>query len=95
MLDWSHVQHQKRITEIMGNMPDINKKLVGLRIRLELIKKLEIRAKRNRRTVTNELLSSLEEATRDIILTSEDYEWITREVKRNEAKRKRKNINSN
>ena len=71
----------------MGNMPDINKRQVGIRLRLELLKKIENMAKTFSRTVNNQLISILEDGTRDIPLTSQDYYEIAEEVKRNEQKR--------
>lgn len=71
----------------MGNRPDVNKRLVGLRIRIELLKKIRLLARKNKRTEWNQLVVLLEEATRDIALSSEDYAEIAQEVKRNEEKR--------
>ena len=71
----------------MGNRPDVNKRLVGLRIRIELLKKIRLLARENKRTEWKQLVVLLEEATRDVVLSSEDYIEIAQEVKRNEEKR--------
>jgi len=80
-------EEYKEIFDSMGNMPDINKRQVGIRLRLELLKKIENMAKTFSRTVNNQLISILEDGTRDIPLTSQDYYEIAEEVKRNEQKR--------
>ena len=72
----------------MANEPDINKRQCGIRLRIELLKKIERLAQRNKRSVFDELVVILEYATRNVVLTSQDYKEITHEVKRNENKRK-------
>ncbi|MCL1856429.1 MAG: hypothetical protein FWF84_02140 [Kiritimatiellaeota bacterium] len=72
----------------MANTPDINKRQCGIRLRIELLKKIEQLAKRNNRPVFDELAVILEYATRNVVLSSKDYEDIANEVKHNEAKRK-------
>ena len=72
----------------MANRPDINKRQCGIRLRIELLKKIEQLAKRNNRSAFDELAVVLEYATRNVVLSSKDYEDIANEVKRNEAKRK-------
>jgi hypothetical protein len=74
----------------MSDMRDVNKKLVAVGLRLELLKKIERRAVVNERTTSGEIVSILEEGTRNIVLSSYDYEQIAKEVKKNELKRKSK-----
>jgi hypothetical protein len=74
----------------MSDMRDVNKKLVAVGLRLELLKKIERRAGVNERTTSNEIVSILEEGTRNVVLSSYDYEQIAKEVKKNEIKRKSK-----
>ena len=72
----------------VSNMRDVNKRLVGIGLRIELLKKVEKRAKKNRRTTSGEIASMLDDATRDVVLTSSDYDDIAKEVRDNEKKRK-------
>jgi len=71
----------------MGNMPDINKRQVGVRLRLELLKKIEKLAKANGRATTTEIIILLEAGTFNVVLDSKDYKEIANEVKENEQKR--------
>ena len=72
----------------MSNMRDVNKKLVAVGLKIELLKKIEKRAIKHERTTPSEIVSILEDSTRDVILTSFDYEQIAKEVRKNEQKRK-------
>jgi len=74
----------------MSDMRDVNKKLVAVGLRLELLKKIERRAGVNERTTSSEIVAILEEGTRNVVLSSYDYEQIAKEVKKNELKRKSK-----
>lgn len=73
----------------MSNMRDVNKKLVAVGLRLELLKKIERSAVDHNRTPPNEIVAILE-GTRDVELSSYDYEQIAKEVRKNEQKRKGK-----
>ena len=72
----------------MSNMRDVNKRLIGIGLRIELLKKVEKRARQNKRSTSTEIASVLDDATRDVVLTSSDYEEIAKEVRENEEKRK-------
>ena len=74
----------------MSNMRDINKKLVAVGLKIELLKKIEKQAVKHDRTTPSEIVSILEDGTRDVVLTSSDYEQIAKEVKKNEQKRNNK-----
>ena len=75
----------------MPSMRKTNKRQLNLTVTLELYHKLEKEKQRLRHQyVSDTALSLLEEATRNIELTSKDYEQITREVAENERKRKAK-----
>lgn len=71
----------------MGNMPDINKRQVGLRLPLELVHKIDRLADVDHLARTDEIIKLLEFGTRDVVLTSDDYLAIAEEVKENERKR--------
>lgn len=74
------------------NMPDINKKFVGSSLPIELVAKLRSLAKKLNMSVNAviEMILS-EELKKRVVLTSEDYQWIADEVKKNELQRKFKN----
>jgi len=72
----------------VSNMRDVNKRLIGIGLRIELLKKVEKRARQNKRSTSTEIASVLDDATRDVVLTSSDYEEIAKEVRENEEKRK-------
>lgn len=73
----------------MPSMRKTNKRQLNLSVTLELYHKLEKEKQRLRQQyVSDTALSLLEEATRNIELTSKDYEQIAREVAENERKRK-------
>ena len=75
----------------MANRPDIHKRKTQLRISIELLRKIALLAQRHGRDEFAELVSILEEGTRDVVLSSRDYEIIKQEVKHNEDRRKRQN----
>lgn len=72
----------------MSNMPDPTKRHVSARIDIELCRKVE-----NRFSLPGDksrylpFVRALEEATRDIILTADDYEAIAEEVRNNKLRR--------
>lgn len=73
----------------MSNMPDINKRQVGIRMPIELARKIEKKAEADRLSRSDEIISLLEFGTRNIVLDSDDYIAIAKEVKENEDKRNR------
>ena len=75
----------------MSNRPDVHKRKLQLRVSIELIQKIRLLAKHHGRSENAELVSILEEGTRNVVLSSKDYDLITQEVKRNEQKRKEQN----
>lgn len=73
----------------MPNMRKTNKRQLNLSVTLELYHKLDkYRELTRRQRISDAAVSLLEESTRDIELTSEDYEIIKKEVAENERKRK-------
>lgn len=73
----------------MPSMRKTNKRQLNLSVTLELYHKLEKHRQRLRqRFVSDTALTLLEEATRNIELTSKDYDQIKKEVAENERKRK-------
>lgn len=74
----------------MSGYPDINKRKIMLRLRIETVTKVEKKATENHRFYTDEICAILEDATRDVVLTAEDYRKIAEEVKQNEISRKSK-----
>lgn len=74
----------------MSDMRDVNKKLVAVGLKIELLKKIEKQAVKHERSTSGEIVSLLEDGTRNVVLTSTDYEQIAMEVKKNEQKRKSK-----
>lgn len=72
----------------MANKRDVNKRLVGIGIPIETMRKIEQRAKSNSVRPAVELVNILEQGVRNVVLTSEDYLEIAKEVKKNEQKRK-------
>ena len=70
------------------NERKLDRRFVGATIDIEICKKVE----RKYRLTENDSLSTiysraLEDATRDVLLTADDYEAIAREVRENRAKR--------
>ena len=70
------------------NERKLDRRFVGATIDIEICKKVE----RKYRLSTEDSLSTiysraLEDATRDVLLTADDYEAIAREVRANRAKR--------
>ena len=75
----------------MSNRPAINKRQLAVRVSIDLLQKIKRLAALNGRSESVELTCILEEGTRNVTLTSNDYELIKREVQKNEKKRKRQN----
>lgn len=74
----------------MANKRDVNKRLVGIGIPIETMRKIERRAKTHNVKPAVELVNILDQGVRDVVLTSEDYIAIAHEVKKNEQKRNSK-----
>ena len=73
----------------MPNMRKTNKRQLNLSVTLELYHKCDkYRALTKRLRVSDAAVALLEEATRNIELTSADYKTIEMEVAENERKRK-------
>ena len=65
----------------MANQPAKDKKFVSFLLKRELVKKLEKLAAHRGQSRTDIIAALLEEGTRDVELTVEDYEAIIREIK--------------
>lgn len=72
----------------MSNMPDLNKKFVNSLLPLELVAKIRKEAVARKMSTTEFIVWILDKQLESIELTSEDYEWIACEVRKNELKRK-------
>lgn len=65
----------------MANQPSKDKKFISVLMKRELVRKLEKLAAHRGLTRTQIIVTLLEEGTRHIELTVEDYEAIIREIK--------------
>lgn len=65
----------------MANQPAKDKKFVSMLLKRELVKKLEKLAAHRGQTRTQVIATLLEEGTREVELSVEDYEEIIREIK--------------
>ena len=72
----------------MSNMPNVNKKFVNSLLPLELIAKIRKEAKARKMTTTELIVWILDRRLDSVELTADDYEWIAKEVRKNETKRK-------
>lgn len=72
----------------MSNMPDLNKKFVNSLLPLELVAKIRKEAALRKMSTTEFIVWVLDRQLEKIELTSEDYEWIAAEVRKNETRRK-------
>lgn len=72
----------------MSVMPKITKTQLNLRIEIEIDKKLRRYGEATHESRTDAAISIIERAVRDVQLTLEDYEQITKEIRANEAKRR-------
>lgn len=66
----------------MANQPAKDKKFVSMLLKRELVKKLEKLAAHRGQTRTKVICTLLEEGTRHVELTVEDYEDIIKEIKK-------------
>lgn len=75
----------------MANMKSVYKRQLNLNMPLELIHKLDkLRVRFVQKTIGETAITLLEEATREVELTSDDLIKIALEVKKNEEKRAHK-----
>lgn len=75
----------------MSNEGDTDKRKVNLRIRIETVRKaIRDYAREGDDGDSSALIRALEEATKDIALTADDYILIAEEVRENERKRMEK-----
>lgn len=72
----------------MSNMPDLNKKFVNSLLPLELVAKIRKEAALRKMSTTEFIVWVLDRQLESIELTSDDYEWIAGEVRKNETRRK-------
>lgn len=71
----------------MPNKPDPLNKQVGLRVSVQLCRKISVGfSKPSDRFESQAFIRALEEATRDVVLTVEDYQKIASEVQANRDK---------
>lgn len=74
----------------MANAPSIDKTIVSFQLPIALKVRLEKEARRKRMSVSALVTHLINEGVSDVILTATDYENIARLVKKNEAKRKKR-----
>lgn len=75
----------------MSNQPSPDKRQVGLRIDLDVCKRVEKKySQPDDVTRSVAYIRALEDATREVQLTAEDYEEILAEARRNAAASRRK-----
>ena len=75
----------------MANMGKTNKRQIAVRLELTICRAVEKKFKRD--SDTSDVIAyirALEEATRDVILTKEDYKIIQRQIEENEFERANK-----
>ena len=73
----------------MANMPNVNNRMIGLRPPIELCRKVERKYLRDDdRGNSVAYIRALEDATRDVRLTTKDYSEIAAEARRNAQRRK-------
>lgn len=73
----------------MPNKPSVNNRQVGLRVSVELCRKVKVGFGRDGDKHESEaFVRALEEATRDVILTVADYDAVAAEVRANKEHRK-------
>lgn len=72
----------------MANMGKTNKKQIAVRLELTTCRAVEKKFKKSGDTSdVVAYIRALEEATRDVILTKEDYKIIQRQIEENEIER--------
>lgn len=74
----------------MSNMPDLNKKFVNSLLPLELVARIRKAAKERKMTTTELIVWILDRQLAQVELSADEYEWIAREVRKNEMHRKGK-----
>lgn len=75
----------------MPNKPNVNNRQVGLRVSVELCRKVKVGFGRDGdKHESDAFIRALEEATRDVSLTTADYDAIAAEVRANKEHRKQK-----
>lgn len=74
----------------------LDKRQVSLRVRIELVRKTvkSFGREEDGRDVSPPIVRALEEATRDVELTPEEYREIGEEIDRNRSKREQKRRNA-
>ena len=72
----------------MPNKPNVNNRQVGLRVSIELCRKVKVGFGREGDKYESEaFIRALEEATRNVALTTADYDAISAEVRANQSHR--------
>lgn len=72
----------------MPNKPDVNNRQVGLRVSVELCRKVKVGFGRDGDKYESQaFIRALEEATREVSLTVADYDAISAEVRANQSHR--------
>ena len=69
----------------MANQPSPLKQIIGARINRELYRKVEKMAEKHQIKISELLVIILEQETRDIELSADDYYQIAEEIKRAQA----------
>lgn len=73
----------------MPNKPNVNNRQVGLRVSVELCRKVKVGFGRDGdKHESDAFIRALEEATRDVILTVADYDAVAAEVRANKNRRR-------
>lgn len=72
----------------MPNVADVNDGRIAVRIPLDLLARVKRLAKERKMSLTDFLMYVLHKELDKISLTDEDIEWIKKEVRKNESKRK-------
>lgn len=72
----------------MPNQPDVNKVVAFVRVPVELMARLRSLARERKMTLTQLINFILHEELDSRPLSLEDLEWIKKEVRKNEDKRK-------
>jgi predicted DNA binding CopG/RHH family protein len=73
----------------MPNEADVNDGRIAVRIPLDLLARIKRLAGERKMTLTDFLMYILHKELDKIALTEEDIEWIKKEVKKNEERRKK------
>lgn len=70
-----------------GNMPDVNTKLIGVSLPLELVARIDRAAKEDGATRSEIVRRAVEQSVRDVRLTDEDLAWIAQRRRENAGRR--------